>query len=165
MTAKVDLENVLAKMRDPRKGLSDEVFHFIRKVTPLINVDLLIQRNGRTLLAWREDEYDTGWHIPGGIIRFREEFQSRIDAVARVEIGATVESDAAPCNIAELREHDRGHFISLLYRCSLTSELDPVRMHSGEGRPANGALSWIEGLPKDFYPAQLFYRDWLEGKR
>ncbi|MBW5435822.1 NUDIX hydrolase [Bradyrhizobium canariense] len=165
MTAKVDLENVLATMSDPRKGLSDEVFHFIRKVTPLINVDLLIRRNGRTLLAWREDEYDTGWHIPGGIIRFREDFRSRIDAVARIEIGATVESEAAPCNIAELREHDRGHFVSLLYRCSLTSELDPARMYLGEGRPANGELSWIEGLPKDFYPAQLFYGDWLEGKR
>jgi colanic acid biosynthesis protein WcaH len=165
MTVKVDLDNVLANMSDPRRGLPDPVFHFIRKVTPLINVDLLIRRDGRTLLAWREDEYDTGWHIPGGIIRFREEFQSRIDAVARMEIGATVASEAAPCNIAELREHDRGHFISLLYRCSLTSELDPARMYSGRGRPANGALGWIEGLPDDMYPAQLFYRDWLEGKR
>jgi ADP-ribose pyrophosphatase YjhB (NUDIX family) len=165
MTGKVDLDDVLANMSDPRKGLSDEVFHFIRKVTPLINVDLLIRRDGHTLLAWREDEYDTGWHIPGGIIRFREDFLSRIEAVALTEIGATVESESSPCNIAELREHSRGHFISLLYRCNLTSELDPARMYSGHGQPANGSLSWIEGLPKDFYPAQLFYRDWLEGKK
>jgi ADP-ribose pyrophosphatase YjhB (NUDIX family) len=165
MTVEADLENVLANMSDPRTGLPDEVFHFIRRVTPLVNVDLLIRRDGRTLLAWREDEYDKGWHIPGGIVRFRETFQSRIEAVALTEIGVTVESEPAPCNLAQLRQHPRGHFISLLYRCSLTSEIDHARIYSGRGQPANGSLSWIEGVPQDFYPAQLFYKDWLEGQR
>jgi ADP-ribose pyrophosphatase YjhB (NUDIX family) len=157
MTVETDLENVLANMGDPRIGLLDEVFHFIRKVTPLINVDLLIRRSGRTLLAWREDEYDEGWHIPGGIVRFREAFHSRIEAVALAEIGATVESEASPCNIAQLRQNPRGHFIALLYRVSLTSEIDPARVYSGRGKPANGSLCWIEGVPQDLYPAQLFY--------
>jgi ADP-ribose pyrophosphatase YjhB (NUDIX family) len=165
MTVEADLENVLVNMSDPRTGLPDEVFHFVRRVTPLINVDLLIRRDGCTLLAWREDEYDKGWHIPGGIVRFREDFHSRIEAVALTEIGATVESEALPCNLAQLRDHPRGHFISLLYRCSLTSEIDPARVHLGRGKPANGSLCWIEGLPQDFYPAQLFYKDWLEGRR
>ena len=96
MTVETDLENVLASIADPRIGLPDEVFQFIRKVTPLINVDLLICRDGRTLLAWREDEYDKGWHVPGGIVRFREDFHSRIEAVALTEMGATVESEALP---------------------------------------------------------------------
>ena len=164
MTVETDLENILASMSDPRKGLPDEVFHFIRKVTPLINVDLLIRRDGCTLLAWREDEYDKGWHIPGGIVRFREAFQARIDAVALTELGATVESESSPCNIAQLRQHSRGHFISLLYRCTLTSEIEEARLFSGQGVPANGALSWIEGVPEDFYPAQAFYNEWLEGR-
>jgi len=164
MTVETDLENILANMSDPRNGLPDEVFHFIRKVTPLINVDLLICCDGRALLAWREDEYDKGWHIPGGIVRFREAFHARIDAVALTEIGATVESEPLPCNLAQLRHHDRGHFISLLYRCSLTSEIDPARFYPGQGKPVNGSLSWIEGVPHDFYPAQLFYKDWLEGR-
>lgn len=165
MTVEVAFESVLANMADPRNGLSDEVFHFIRKVTPLINVDLLIRRNERVLLAWREDEYHKGWHIPGGIVRFREEFHARIDAVARLEVGVTVESEAVPCNLAELRHHPRGHFISLLYRCSLTSEIEPARIYSGRGKPANGSLSWFEGVPQNLYPTQLFYRDWLEGRR
>ena len=164
MTVETDLENVLAGISDPRNGLPDEVFHFIRKVTPLINVDLFIRRDGRTLLAWREDEYDKGWHIPGGIVRFREALHARIDAVALTEIGSTVESEPSPCNLVELRQHDRGHFISLLYRCRLTSEIDPARIHSGHGQPANGSLGWIEGVPHDLYPAQLFYKDWLEGR-
>ncbi len=164
MAVESDLENILANMSDPRDGLSDEVFRFIRKVTPLINVDLLIRRGGHTLLAWREDEYDTGWHIPGGIVRFREALHSRINAVARTEIGATVESEPLPCNLTQLRQHPRGHFISLLYRCTLTSEVDPARVYSGQGKPENGSLSWVEGVPHDLYPAQLFYRDWLEGQ-
>ena len=165
MTVEADLENVLANMSDPRNGLPDEVFHFVRKVTPLINVDLLIRRGGRALLAWREDEYDKGWHIPGGIVRFREAFHARIDAVALLEIGATVKSEELPCNLAELRQHPRGHFISLLYRCSLTSEIDPARIYAGRGKPAIGSLSWIEGVPHDLYPSQRFYEDWLEGRR
>jgi ADP-ribose pyrophosphatase YjhB (NUDIX family) len=165
MTVETDLENVLTNMRDPRTGLPDDVFHFIRKVTPLVNVDLLIRRNGRTLLAWRDDEYDKGWHIPGGIVRFREAFHARIDAVALTEIGASVESEPSPCNLAQIREHPRGHFISLLYRCSLTSEIDPARIYSGLGKPTNGVLSWIEGVPDELYPLQVFYRDWLEGRR
>src|SRR5882757_10191872 len=143
MTVETDLENILANMSDPQNGLSDEVFHFIRKVTPLINVDLLIRRDGHTLLAWREDEYDKGWHIPGGIVRFREEFHARIDAVSREELGTTVESEVVPCNIAQLRQHPRGHFVSFLYRCSLTSKIEQARFYSGKGGPNNGALSWI----------------------
>jgi ADP-ribose pyrophosphatase YjhB (NUDIX family) len=165
MTVEIDLESALASIGDPRNGLPEEVFHFIRKVTPLINVDLLIRRDGRTLLAWREDEYDKGWHIPGGIVRFREAFDARIEAVALAEIGATVESEALPCNIAELRQHPRGHFISLLYCCSLTGEIEPVRIYSGRGRPANGSLSWIEGVPSDLYSSHRFYEDWLAGRK
>ena len=164
MTIETDFESILANMSDPRNGLPDEAFHFIRRVTPLVNVDLLIRRDGRTLLAWREDEYDTGWHIPGGIVRFREALRSGIDAVALLEIGAMVESELMPCSLHELRHHSRGHFISFLYRCTLTSEIDPARLYGGQGRPESGSLSWIEGVPNDLYPAQLFYSDWLEGR-
>jgi ADP-ribose pyrophosphatase YjhB (NUDIX family) len=165
MSVGTNFETILANMDDPRNGLPDEVFHFVRKVTPLINVDLLIRRDGCTLLAWREDEYHQGWHIPGGIVRFREALHVRIDAVAQSEIGATVKSEALPCNLAQLRHHSRGHFISLLYRCSSTSEINEARFYSGQGEPCNGTLSWIEGVPKDLYPAQDFYKDWLDGRR
>lgn len=156
------LEDVLGNTPDPRQGLPDDVFNFIRKVTPLVNVDLLVRFEDRHLLAWREDEYETGWHIPGGIIRFREAMKTRIDAVASHELGATVHSEEEPCAMNELRHHERGHFISLLFRCELTSELDPARMFAGRGRPRHGSLSWIRGIPNDLYRAQEFYASWLE---
>src|SRR6476661_4775370 len=103
MTVRTCLDDVLASVSNPERGLPDEVFDFIRKVTPLVNVDLLIRRDGMTLLAWREDEYETGWHIPGGIVRFRESLQSRIDAVAANELGASADSESDPCAMHQLR--------------------------------------------------------------
>ena len=41
---------------DPGLGLPDEVFYYISRTTPLVNVDLLIKDEiGRVLLAWRDD--------------------------------------------------------------------------------------------------------------
>ncbi len=159
------LDDVLATIEDPRKGLPDEVFDFVRRVTPLVNVDLLIQRNGESLLAWREDEYARGWHVMGGIVRFREPLKKRIDAVAAQEIGVAVESEASPCAMNEVRSMERAHFISLLYRCRLMEAIDASRMFSGNGKPDNGALAWIRGVPADLYPDQRFYADWLDGTR
>ena len=58
---------------NPSKGLPEEVFLFVSRITPLINVDLLIKNEqNHTLLTWRNDSYYLGWHIPGGIIRYKE---------------------------------------------------------------------------------------------
>jgi len=160
-SAEAELNAILKSIPDPRGGLPDEVFHFIRQVTPLLNVDLLVQCEKGTLLAWREDEYHVGWHIPGGIVRFREPLRARIDAVADIELGVAVESDPEPCAMNELRDHPRGHFLSLLYRCRVHAELPVSRLYSGSRRPAKGALSWIRGVPADLYPAQQFYAGWL----
>ncbi len=77
------------QVSNPSAGLPDELFFFISRTTPMVNVDLLIKdENRRTLLAWREDSIaGTGWHIPGGIIRFKETFEQRIQKVAQLEVG------------------------------------------------------------------------------
>ena len=37
-------------------GLPEEIFLFVSRTTPLVNVDLLIKdENGRTLLSWRDE--------------------------------------------------------------------------------------------------------------
>ena len=42
----------------PHEGLPPDVFRFVSRITPLINVDLLVQDDqGRTLLTWRDDEW------------------------------------------------------------------------------------------------------------
>ena len=92
-----------AKAVNPAKGLPEDVFLFASRLVPLINVDLLIKnRTGQTLLAWRDNGcWRPGWHIPGGVIRFRETASDRIRAVAKLELGATVNFEKAPLLITE----------------------------------------------------------------
>lgn len=111
---------------NPTKGLPDPLFYFVGRMTPFINVDLLIRDPQLgVLLTWRDDEYcGQGWHIPGGIIRLRETMHERVREVARLELNAEVSFiDDRPLRVNEVinyRVKDRSHFISLLFECRLT---------------------------------------------
>ena len=146
--------------------LPDDVFLFLSRVTPLVNVDLLIQDDARrTLLTWRADEfYGPGWHVPGGIIRFQERAEERIRFVAHQELGAAVEFDAGPHRVLEsiaVERRDRGHFISLLYRCRLTQAPDP-RLEHRDGVPLPGQWRWHSSCPGELIQEQRLYADLLE---
>ncbi len=86
------IKRLKQEVSNPSKGLPDDLFYYISSTTPIINVDLLLKdENGRTLLSWRDDPHSgKGWHIPGGIIRFKETIEERINEVAKIEIGTPV---------------------------------------------------------------------------
>lgn len=149
---------------NPSKGLPDEVFYYISATTPLINVDLLIKDElGRTLLAWRDDRYaGAGWHIPGGIIRFRETIAERIRQVALSEIGVGVEHDPEVLCIQEMinpNRNVRGHFISLLYNCRLPSTFAPA--NTGLTAGDAGYLQWHARCPDDMIVYHDVYRKYI----
>lgn len=153
------------ELDDPHRGLPEELFLFISRLTPLVNVDLLIKdAQGQILLTWRDDGYDgPGWHIPGGIVRYKESLAQRIAQVAHLELGATVSHAAAPLALHEIvhpTRPARGHFISLLYPCTLTSALDSDRAHRG-GVPQAGAWAWFASCPDDLIPVHDIYRSYL----
>jgi len=154
-----------AALGDPHAGLPEEVFLFASRITPLINVDLLIQNDsGRTLLTWRDDEFfGQGWHIPGGIIRYKETCADRIRACALQELGAEVSFDATPLLVLEtIRPHrSRGHFISLLYRCRLRTPLDESLRAGDSHVPAAGAWRWHKGAPSDLLEVHAPYAQFL----
>lgn len=158
------IDELLSKIDDPRQGLPSPVFEMLLALTPLANVDLLVKNaEGDTLLAWRDDAYGAGWHVPGGIIRFREPAAERIRKVAELELGAAVEAESRPCDVVELF-YDRGHFLSLLFRCRLTSApatLGTVRF--ADGAPHHGDIGWVRGVPEQLYPAHEVYARWLAG--
>ena len=113
------LDRVSQHVADPKIGLPQEIFYFLSSLTPMVNVDLLIKnKKGQTLLTWRSDMFHgPAWHIPGGIIRFKEGIGDRIEKVAQSEIGCSVRFSIAPIDVRSLvnKERDvRGHFISLL---------------------------------------------------
>jgi ADP-ribose pyrophosphatase YjhB (NUDIX family) len=147
---------------DPRTGLPEELFLFVSRVTPLINVDLFVQdQNNRTLLTWREDEiHGAGWHIPGGIVRYQETLETRIHATALRELGADVEFEPAPIAMEQMilpERSVRGHFLSLTYRCRLVGAPNPD-LQFLNGTPRNGEWAWHDGCPSDLISLQNVYR-------
>ena len=152
------------QISNPSLGLPEEVFLFISQTTPIVNVDLLIKdENGQTLLSWRNDPFHgVGWHIPGGIIRFKEKLERRIQKVAEIEIGAPVEFDPDPIAINQLiapKRNTRGHFISILYKCSLPSKYIPG--NKGLSNKDNGYLMWHDSCPENLIKVHEIYRKYI----
>lgn len=144
--------------------MPDDVFYYISRITPLINVDLLIKaENGRTLLAWRDDVYaGSGWHLPGGIVRFKETLETRLAKVAESEIGAALQFDPAPIAVHQMihtARDIRGHFISFLYNCSLSGSFVPE--NKGLGPRDRGYLKWHKMCPANLLPVHEIYREYI----
>lgn len=147
---------------DARHGLAEDVFLLVSRLTPMVNVDLLIRNErGENLLVWREDRfYGPGWHLPGGIVRFKEKIHTRIEKVALAELGCSVEFERTPLAVNELfsAERDvRGHFVSLLFRCRTTAA-PAAALESVGGRAANGQWRWHPGCPDDLIKEHRIYR-------
>jgi colanic acid biosynthesis protein WcaH len=156
------LESVI---ENPSEGLPEEIFLFVSRITPIVNVDLLIKNEQKhTLLTWRDDGYyPPGWHIPGGIVRYKETISDRINAVAASELGAAIKFKKDPLAINEVihpSRRVRGHFISLLYECTLISSLDK-NLRYEKGIPKPGEWAWHDKCPNDIIPVHEMYRKFI----
>ena len=148
---------------NPSAGLPDEVFYYISRTTPLVNVDLLIKdEKRRTLLSWRDDpNTGKGWHLPGGIIRFKETMRERLEKVAETEIGAKIMFEAKPLTVKEiiLNHRIRGHFISFLYKCHLSGAFIPANRDLK--MTDSGYLMWHESCPDNLLRVHKIYSEYL----
>src|SRR5208283_5853271 len=104
MNIEASIATLVEAVPEPSLGLPDSVFYYISRTTPLVNVDLLIKdEKGRTLLSWRNDQYaGMGWHIPGGIVRFKETLETRVQKVAEAEIGTAVQFNPTPIALHQI---------------------------------------------------------------
>ena len=165
MQVSAAIGTVQAAAGNPSHGLPEEIFLFVSRITPLVNVDLLIQDDGgRTLLTWRDDEFfGKGWHVPGGIVRYKEVAADRVRACAMEELGAEVSFDPAPILVSETirEERTRGHFISLLYRCRLVGA-PAERLRAQTTRPQPGQWRWHSGRPADLLAVQSQYARFID---
>lgn len=163
MTSLIDLLDSL--IGNPSEGLPEDIFLFVSRMTPIINVDLLIKNEiHQTLLTWRDGgHYLPGWHIPGGVIRYKETISERIKAVAAGELGAEVNFRQDPLAINEVilpSRKVRGHSISLLYECTLINPPEKNLKHQG-GLPRPGQWAWHDKCPPDLIPVHEMYRKYL----
>ena len=160
------IDTIDSLIGDPRRGLPEDLFLFAGRITPMVNVDLLIKNEKKqTLLTWRDDGYGkAGWHIPGGVIRYKEPIADRIRAVARTELGAEVAFQPIPLAIKEIINPDRrvrGHFISFLYQCCLTTAPDN-RLQYRSGEPLPNQWMWHDTCPDNIIPVHEIYREYIE---
>lgn len=156
----------------PDKGLGEELFLFISSLVPIVNVDLLVYNpNGQFLLTRRNDPHcGTGWHVPGGCIRFKENIESRIRKVAKSELGLedmTFEKD--PIKVFEIfsteerniaNQNERAHFITLVYKCYAPDGYQPD--NSGKTVEDVGYIQWFDKLSSDFLTIQDCYKEILQ---
>lgn len=147
------LFQIKQQIPNPTQGLPEEVFEFVTTLTPMVNVDLLIKDDtGRILLAWRDDEYcGRGWHIPGGIIRYKETTEERIQKTALKELGTEIKILKGPVEIHEIfmPQEVRGHFISLLFECRIPEEyILSKELLWDETIAKTGTLKWHDKKPE-----------------
>ena len=58
-----------------KEGLGTDLYEAVSRLTPSISVEAVIKNSdaSKTLLIWRNDKmYGPGWHLPGGVLRFKE---------------------------------------------------------------------------------------------
>lgn len=126
----------LAKKIDkPHEGLPKEVFQALCKVVPFAACELaIVNAKKEILLAWRDDKFWRGWHFPGGLIRFRETFEERIETTAWDELGVRIENFKFlfPINYSQI---ERGHSVSLVFLCK--TDMNPKK-----GK-------WFKTMPKN----------------
>ncbi len=159
---------ILSLIGDARHGLTNPIFLFISQLTPMVNVDLLIKNHkGQTLLTWREDEfYGPGWHVPGGVIRFKELAATRIQQVALSELGTEIKAEKDPICIREVMAPNRdvrGHFISMLYRCELLNDADASLAYEANKPAQNGRWQWHDHCPDNLISQHKMYQPFIKG--
>ncbi len=131
----------------------------------MMNNALIKNEQNHTLLTWRDDGYwPPGWHVPGGIIRYKETIAQRIKAVAKNELGAELEFNPAPLTMNEVildNRKTRGHFISLLYQCSLvTQPAESLRCNNINLSKPNEWL-WHGSCPPNIISVHEMYRKFI----
>jgi len=139
---------------DPHVGLPDELFDYVRRVVPMVGVELIIHSEEKGfLLRYRDDAFYKGWHFVGGLLRFRESWSERIQKTAKNEIGTPVVHDAHPFQIVENIEEDmdpRTHSINLLFHCTLTDTENCKSLSDGE-------LGWFKEMPRNILKMHTKY--------
>jgi len=159
------ISNLENKILNPKKGLGEEIFLFISRIIPLINVDLLIKdKRLGILLTWRKksENYPAGWHVPGGMIRVNEKIYNRVIKVAKNELGIKIIFKNKPLAVNEihLKQKNRSHCISLLYLCKPINKPDIRKKFKGL-LPLAGQWKWFKKAPKNLIKPHKIYKKFL----
>ena len=110
------LASLIKKIDKPHESLPQSVFEALCGIVPFVACELIVKNKKGILLTWREDKWWNGWHFPGGLLRYRENFDERIQKVAWEELGINITNYKFlfPINCSQ---GSRGHSVSLVFLC------------------------------------------------
>ena len=154
---------------DGTAGIGKILFESISRLTPAVSVELIIksQDQRRSLLTWREDElYGPGWHVPGGVVRFKEKLTSRVQKVLKNEIGVSASKIEGPIGFHEIfnkKRDKRGHFICFVYKVILIED-PPFRTKAQDEVITRGSWRWFTKCPDNLIENQHSLVKYIDGK-
>ena len=138
---------------DANRGLGKPLFETISGLVPSVNVDLLCYDDkNRFALVYREDKfYGPGWHIPGGVLRFKENLEFRLVLTAKNELNIDKLECISRVNVAEIFATDRdirGHFISFLYKAK-SDDLIEIEDYNENAKYIDGSVAMFYSSPRN----------------
>ena len=154
---------------DGTAGIGKILFESISRLTPAVSVELIIKSQDQrsSLLTWREDElYGPGWHVPGGVVRFKEKLTSRVQKVLKNEIGVSASKIEGPIGFHEIfnkKRDKRGHFICFVYKVILIED-PPFRTKAQDGVNTRGSWRWFTKCPDNLIENQHSLVKYIDGK-
>tara|TARA_A100001515_G_C4586836_1_gene214782 strand:- start:296 stop:904 length:609 start_codon:yes stop_codon:yes gene_type:complete len=163
-----ELDNIKDYYRagNPTQGLPEELFLFVSRCTPIVNVDTLAyDKEKGFLLSWRDDEYaGKGWHVPGGIVRFKEKVEDRLvkTIVSELKCPVNFSFTGSPITVQEVfPDHEtRGHFVSFLYTVTLPEDYQIDNGDLSDTDP--GFLQWHKECPSNLVECQDMYLPFID---
>ena len=162
-----DLQSAINTLRNIRasEGLGKELYEAVSRLTPSVSVELIIKcpNENRTLLVWRDDGlYGPGWHIPGGVVRFKETMEARALLTLKNELGLANTKIPEPIGLHEIfnaQRDVRGHFLSIVFKIILDEPLN-AKLESGPN-PVEGHWKWFRNCPPNLIKNQEVLRGYI----
>ncbi|KGF91726.1 MULTISPECIES: NUDIX hydrolase [Prochlorococcus] len=153
----------------PKKGLGKRIFLILSQLTPITNVELIIKTiHNKSLLIFRDDEfYGPGWHLPGGILRFKEKSRTRIIKTIENEIGVLSPKIQdiklmGVYEIVNLKMIVRSHFISLIFKVNLEENTLNFKDFNPNKEYKNGDVAAHTDSPNNLIKEHLKYKDLID---
>ena len=157
------------KIINPISGLGKRMFLIVSQLTPLCNVELVVKDSlDKTLLIYRDDEfYGPGWHLPGGVIRFRENVETRIylTLLNELKIKKSFVSELKLISCYEIinsKKILRSHFISLLYYVKISKVNFKAPIYDNLMGYKNGDIAYHIRSPRNLLKEHLRYKEYID---
>ena len=117
------------------------------------------------MLLWRDDQhYGPGWHLPGGIIRFREQMIKRVEKVAFGECNVVPKNIVGPLEYFEsidIQQRERSHFITFIFSCEI--DMPKTQLTFGYDWLVNLKKGkFFKVFPNDMIPLHHKYRKFFK---